>query len=408
MQTRLDDIGQRSETVRRANLGAIVRELHVRGPPSRSQLVARTGLTRSAIRSLIGELSAAGIVSEQQAVRSAPRPAFARGPPQPRSASRSPSRSRSTRWRRRWSASVARCSPSARRSPARPFHGGGHRRRPRAPRSHRAPGCRGGARDRHGRRHRRPRPTVATASCRWPRTSAGATSRSSNGSRAPWRVPARSPSPTMPTRRAGRASARRGAGRGQRAVRLRRGRRRRRLDRRRAAHGRGVAGYAGEVGHMPINPEGRTAAAVPGLLGDRDRRARAARRRRPRPRWRGVAREAVLEEAAAGQRSALDGDGPGRPLARHRARAARQRPQPAGSSSSAGSSAGSIRSCEWRVRAGDRAVRPARAPRAAADRARALGGSAPLVGAGELALEPLLIDPAAWLAPTPAAQSASA
>src|SRR6266550_414882 len=46
---RLDAIGQRSETVRRANLGAIARELHARGPLSRSELVAATGLTRSAI-----------------------------------------------------------------------------------------------------------------------------------------------------------------------------------------------------------------------------------------------------------------------------------------------------------------------------------------------------------------------
>src|SRR5207247_1860066 len=57
---RLQAMGQRSETVRRANLSAIVRELHVRGPLSRSDLVARTGLTRSAIRVLIGQLAAAG------------------------------------------------------------------------------------------------------------------------------------------------------------------------------------------------------------------------------------------------------------------------------------------------------------------------------------------------------------
>ena len=62
-------IGQRSETVRRANLSAIATELHLRGPLSRSELVARTGLTRSAIRGLIGEFVAAGIVSEE---RSAP------------------------------------------------------------------------------------------------------------------------------------------------------------------------------------------------------------------------------------------------------------------------------------------------------------------------------------------------
>jgi predicted NBD/HSP70 family sugar kinase len=64
---RLEAIGQRSETVRRANLSAIVRELHDRGPQSRSGLVARTGLTRSAIRALIGELVAGGLVSEERA-----------------------------------------------------------------------------------------------------------------------------------------------------------------------------------------------------------------------------------------------------------------------------------------------------------------------------------------------------
>ena len=60
-------VGQRSETVRRANLSAIVRELHLRGPLSRSELVAATGLTRSAIRSLIGELVSAGLVIEERA-----------------------------------------------------------------------------------------------------------------------------------------------------------------------------------------------------------------------------------------------------------------------------------------------------------------------------------------------------
>ena len=64
---RLEAIGQRSETVRRANLSAIVRELHAGGPASRSELVARTGLTRSAIRGLIGELAAADLVAEERA-----------------------------------------------------------------------------------------------------------------------------------------------------------------------------------------------------------------------------------------------------------------------------------------------------------------------------------------------------
>jgi predicted NBD/HSP70 family sugar kinase len=58
--------GQRSETVRRANLSTIINELHLRGPLSRSELVQRTGLTRSAIRGLIGELSSAGLVSEER------------------------------------------------------------------------------------------------------------------------------------------------------------------------------------------------------------------------------------------------------------------------------------------------------------------------------------------------------
>ena len=59
-----DELGHRSETVRRANLSAIVRELHASGPLSRSDLVARTGLTRSAIRGLIGELVAGNLVFE--------------------------------------------------------------------------------------------------------------------------------------------------------------------------------------------------------------------------------------------------------------------------------------------------------------------------------------------------------
>jgi predicted NBD/HSP70 family sugar kinase len=62
---RLEALGQRSETVRRSNLSAIVRDLHAGGPASRSELVARTGLTRSAIRALIGELAAADLAIEE-------------------------------------------------------------------------------------------------------------------------------------------------------------------------------------------------------------------------------------------------------------------------------------------------------------------------------------------------------
>ena len=63
------EVGQRSETVRRANLSAIVRGLHDAGPMSRSQLVAATGLTRTTIRGLVGELAAAGLVREAPAIR---------------------------------------------------------------------------------------------------------------------------------------------------------------------------------------------------------------------------------------------------------------------------------------------------------------------------------------------------
>lgn len=64
--------------MRRANLAAIVGELHARGPLSRSELVGRTGLTRSAIRGLIGELAAARLVVER-----APAPLGTPGRPSP-------------------------------------------------------------------------------------------------------------------------------------------------------------------------------------------------------------------------------------------------------------------------------------------------------------------------------------
>lgn len=67
MPMRRVEIGQRSETAHRANLSAILRELHLHGPRSRSELVRITGLTRSAIRGLIGEFAAAGLVSEDRA-----------------------------------------------------------------------------------------------------------------------------------------------------------------------------------------------------------------------------------------------------------------------------------------------------------------------------------------------------
>ncbi len=71
-------VGQRSETVRRANLSAIVRELHTGGPLSRSELVGRTGLTRTAIRALIHDLVSADVASEGP-----PLPGRAPGRPSP-------------------------------------------------------------------------------------------------------------------------------------------------------------------------------------------------------------------------------------------------------------------------------------------------------------------------------------
>jgi len=59
--------GQRSETVRRANLSAIVRELHLGGAHSRSDLVAHTGLTRSGIRAVLRDLVTLELAREERA-----------------------------------------------------------------------------------------------------------------------------------------------------------------------------------------------------------------------------------------------------------------------------------------------------------------------------------------------------
>ncbi|HWL43922.1 MAG TPA: ROK family transcriptional regulator [Ilumatobacter sp.] len=56
--------GARSESVRQANLAAVLRTLHLGGPVTRSELVAATGLTRSAIGALVGELAELGFVDE--------------------------------------------------------------------------------------------------------------------------------------------------------------------------------------------------------------------------------------------------------------------------------------------------------------------------------------------------------
>lgn len=52
------------EAVRRANLARLVRILHLEGPQSRAQLTATTGLNRSTIADLVGELTSIGVAEE--------------------------------------------------------------------------------------------------------------------------------------------------------------------------------------------------------------------------------------------------------------------------------------------------------------------------------------------------------
>jgi predicted NBD/HSP70 family sugar kinase len=60
-------VGQSSETAHRANLSAMLRELHIHGPLRRSELVTLTGLTRGTIGALVREFERAGYVTEQAA-----------------------------------------------------------------------------------------------------------------------------------------------------------------------------------------------------------------------------------------------------------------------------------------------------------------------------------------------------
>jgi predicted NBD/HSP70 family sugar kinase len=55
----------RTPHLRRSNLALVLDELRRRGPRSRSQLVSATGLTRSAIAGLVGELAALSLVIEE-------------------------------------------------------------------------------------------------------------------------------------------------------------------------------------------------------------------------------------------------------------------------------------------------------------------------------------------------------
>jgi predicted NBD/HSP70 family sugar kinase len=55
------------EDLRRNNLAALVRHLHLSGPLTRSELTARTGLNRSTVGALVGELASVGLAWESAA-----------------------------------------------------------------------------------------------------------------------------------------------------------------------------------------------------------------------------------------------------------------------------------------------------------------------------------------------------
>jgi predicted NBD/HSP70 family sugar kinase len=63
--------GMAADELRRHNLATVLERVHLSGPLSRSDLTVTTGLNRSTIADLVGELSSLGLVEEHPAVRSA-------------------------------------------------------------------------------------------------------------------------------------------------------------------------------------------------------------------------------------------------------------------------------------------------------------------------------------------------
>ncbi len=57
--------GPSQEEIRRQNLGALLRQVHVRGALSRAELTAELGLNRSTIGALVADLAAVGLVREE-------------------------------------------------------------------------------------------------------------------------------------------------------------------------------------------------------------------------------------------------------------------------------------------------------------------------------------------------------
>jgi predicted NBD/HSP70 family sugar kinase len=71
-------IGRGQDEVRRHNLSVLLRAVHVQGPTSRARLTASTGLNRSTIGTLAAELAEAGLIREETVVerRGAGRPSL--------------------------------------------------------------------------------------------------------------------------------------------------------------------------------------------------------------------------------------------------------------------------------------------------------------------------------------------
>ena len=399
---RRDELGQRSETVRRANLSVILRELHTRGALSRSELVARTGLTRSAIRGLIGELAASGLVSE---TRAAPlgtpgRPSPLVSPDTRRSDGPGPRHrgrfDRGGHRRPRWR--------DHRRDPGRPAAAALIGRpgrgatsaswpRPSSPTIHR-PTRGSGSASRSSASSAGP-----TGSCRWPPTSAGSMSASGTSSSACSATTSRSTSRTRPTW----APSRKRAGEPPSGPTT-------------SCTCRARSASAGASSSTASRSSGPPAMA-----------ARSATCRSTRPAWRAAAGRSAAGRRRPARRASCGGRAGSRPAAGTRSTSSWRRPRrappspwapsrrpgdgsgsawPASSTCSIprlvvfGGLFGRIHPFVARIVEAELDRRALAAPRRLVRIVPSkLGVEASLRGAAELAMEPLLADPARWMRP---------